>query len=162
MDQHQRRGLNSPIGELDVEAGRIDGDELPKVEVDVLIPAAVEGMIHENNVDDINARMIVEGANLPTTCGAHERLKERGIPTDPDILANAGGVTASYLEWVQNQQGLRWRRERVLETSEDLLADACETVRACAESEDLSYRDAAYFIAAERVKEAIELRGFNG
>ncbi len=162
MDQHQRRGLNSPIGELDVEAERIDGDELPKVEVDVLIPAAVEGMIHENNVDDINARMIVEGANLPTTCGADERLKERGIPTVPDILANAGGVTVSYLEWVQNQQGLRWSRERVLETLEELLADAWETVRGCAENEKLSYRDAAYFIAAERVKEAIELRGFYG
>jgi len=104
--------------------------------------------------------MIVEGANLPTTWEGAEVFAERGIPVIPDILANAGGVTASYLEWVQNRQRYRWPEERVDKKLESILKAAWREVRDRAQKEDVTYRQASYLIAVERVGRATELRGF--
>ncbi len=149
-----------PVIELDGDAEVISNDELLRLEVDILIPAALDGVIDESNADELRAKMIVEGANLPTTSEADARLRERGIPIIPDLLANAGGVTVSYLEWVQNRQRYRWEAQRVNEELETRLRRAWDTVRQRSRRENISYRLAAYLIGVERVKQATELRGF--
>ena len=128
--------------------------------VDILIPAAVAGTIDENNVDDVQAKLIVEAANLPITCDADDALNERGIPTIPDILANAGGVKVSYLEWVQNHDRYRWEEDRVNDKLRDRMHRAWEDVCEHKKREGLTYRMAAYLIALRRVSHAIDLRGF--
>lgn len=153
-------GKSASVTELDVKGESISNEELLTLDVDILIPAAVEGVLHENNVDQVKARLIVEGANLPTTCGAAEVFKDRGIPVVPDILANAGGVSVSYFEWAQNLQRYRWERETVDQRLERTLKKAWEKVRKRAAEDNLSYREAAFVIATKRVKRAIELRGF--
>ncbi|ABA58514.1 Glu/Leu/Phe/Val family dehydrogenase [Nitrosococcus oceani] len=146
--------------ELARKGEAISNEELLTLEVDLLIPAAVGGVLHENNADQVKARLIVEGGNLPTTCEAAEIFRDRGIPVAPDILANAGGVTVSYFEWAQNLQRYRWERETVHQRLEKTLKKAWDNVRKKAEEDSLSYREAAYVIATGRVKHAIELRGF--
>ena len=94
-------------------AEAIDSDELLEIECDVFIPAALGGMIHERNADRLNCRMVIEGANSPTTPKADEILEEKGVYVIPDVMANAGGVVVSYFEWVQNQQHLRWDEREV-------------------------------------------------
>lgn len=155
-----RPGNRTPVPEIDCAAERISNEELLKLDVDILIPAAIEEVITEDNVDQVGARLIVEAANMPLTTAAVEALANRGIPVIPDILANAGGVTVSYLEWVQNRQRYRWKEEKVNKELEATLRAAWENVCHRAEKEDVGYRMAAYIIATERVKEAIQLRGF--
>ncbi len=158
--EEENRGGYVSLQELDVEGEPITNAQLLTLDVDVLVPAAIEGVLHAGNADDVAAGLVVEAANLPTDCEAAATLDERGIPVVPDILANAGGVTVSYLEWVQNRERYRWAEERVNEELESFLRRAWEQVRDTAREEGVSYRLAAYRIAAERVMEATRLRGF--
>jgi len=142
------------------DARPITNEELLALKCDVLIPAALDGVIHKDNVDHIGASLIVEAANSPLTYEAHCKLMEQGIPVVPDILANAGGVTVSYFEWVQNIQGYRWEAERVDAELERNMIRAAQTVFDTAEREKVDYRTAAYMIAVDRVAKAMELVGF--
>lgn len=144
----------------EVHGDVITNDELLALDVDVLIPAAVDGVIHAGNVGSIRARRIVEAANLPITCDADRDLTERGVVIVPGVLANAGGVVVSYLEWIQNRQRYRWSDERVDSELERILERAWRSVRQRVAARGVSHRLAAYSIAVERVTEAIELRGF--
>ena len=128
--------------------------------MDILIPAAVGGVITEENVDQIQAKVIVEGANGPVYPIADRILSDRGILVLPDILANAGGVTVSYFEWVQNRQHYRWTLDRVRQELEHTLSDAFEKVWQTSNQHDVSLRTAAYMIAINRVQRAGELAGF--
>ena len=148
------------VADLDVEGDRIENPALLAADVDILIPAAIGGVIHEENADRVRAKLIVEGANQPITFEADRALADRGVAVVPDILANAGGVTVSYLEWVQNWNHYRWSADRVDRELEEKLRTAWDTVAGRSEEEDLPFRDAAYLVAVERVQRAIELRGF--
>lgn len=128
-------------------------------DVDVLIPAALGGVINEDNVDKISAKAIIEGANGPTTPNADQILYEKGVTILPDILANAGGVTVSYFEWVQNRQHYRWTLDRVRQELDRTLSDAFENVWQTASENDVSLRTAAYMIGITRVRRATELAG---
>ncbi len=158
--QMNLEGSIDTVTESDVAHEPISNEELLALDVDVLIPAALEGAIHGDNVDDVSADLVVEAANLPTTCDADRALAEKGVPLVPDILANAGGVTVSYLEWVQNRQRYQWREERVNQELRDFMRVAWEEVSGRAEEEGVTYRRAAYTTAVERVRAATRLRGF--
>ncbi|TAJ97516.1 glutamate dehydrogenase [bacterium] len=138
----------------------ISNEELLALECGVLIPAALDGVIHKDNAGRVKASMIVEAANSPLTYEADQNLLERGIPVVPDILANAGGVTVSYFEWVQNIQGYGWEEERVHSELERIMLRAAQAVVDTAEREKVDYRTAAYMIAVDRVAKAMELIGF--
>lgn len=156
----QQKQEHGSLKDLQGDFESISNAELLELEVDVLIPAAVGGVIDQDNVDKIKASLIVEAANMPVTCDADSRLHEAGIAVIPDILANAGGVTASYLEWVQNRQRYQWSAAAINEELEKRLAAAWDTVEKRATEERLNYRQAAYVIAVERIVKAIDLRGF--
>jgi glutamate dehydrogenase (NAD(P)+) len=138
----------------------VDGEELLELDVDVLIPAALGGVIHHGNADRVRARIIVEGANHPVTPVADRILHDRGVEVIPDILANAGGVTVSYFEWTQNIQQLRWDEERVNAELREKLERAYAEVRERADATGCSMRQAAYAIGVERVARASQLRGY--
>jgi glutamate dehydrogenase (NAD(P)+) len=127
--------------------------------VDVLIPAALEDQIHKNNADKIKAKVIVEGANGPVTPEGDELLEKRGVSVIPDILANAGGVVVSHLEWVQAMSGLYWEEERVNDELERKMVKAFNEVWECAKQRDISLRCAAYIVAIERIAEVYWYRG---
>lgn len=148
------------VREIDVEGDDICGDDLLCLDVDILIPAAVGGVIHRDNADRVQAKMVVEAANLPVTCDGDAILRERGLSVVPDILANAGGVTASYLEWVQNRQRYQWTEKRVNRELRNRLQRAWKDVQSRALRQRVGYRSAAYQIAVERTIRAIRLRGF--
>ncbi|GAA1965274.1 Glu/Leu/Phe/Val family dehydrogenase [Agromyces allii] len=137
----------------------IDGAQLLTLDVDLLVPAAVEGVLHESNAGDVRARVIVEGANGPTTPAADAILRERGILVVPDILANAGGVIVSYFEWVQANQAYWWRADEVESRLEERMLNAWQHVLGYAETRGLSLRTAATALAVERVADAHRLRG---
>jgi glutamate dehydrogenase (NAD(P)+) len=128
-------------------------------DVDLLIPAALGGVITPENVDQIHASVIVEAANGPVLPDADKILQERGVTTLPDILANAGGVTVSYFEWVQNRQHYRWSLDRVRQELDHMLNEAFEHVWQSAQEHDVSLRTAAYIIGITRVRRATELAG---
>jgi glutamate dehydrogenase (NAD(P)+) len=142
------------------EAEEIGGDDLLELDVDVLIPAALGGVIHHGNADRIRARYVVEGANHPVTPVADRILAERGVAVIPDILANAGGVTVSYFEWTQNIQQRRWSEEKVNRELRQHLEEAYRQVHDRAQSTGGTLRQAAYALAVERVAEAARLRGY--
>ena len=129
------------------------------VDCNVLIPAAVESAINAENVDSVQAKLIVEGANLPVTPEADERLNARGVLVVPDILANAGGVTVSYFEWSQNFQQFRWTEALVNERLEEIMLKAYRAVRNRAAHYDVTLRNGAFVVAIERVVKAEKLRG---
>jgi glutamate dehydrogenase (NAD(P)+) len=133
--------------------------ELLELDVDVLIPAAIGNVLTADNANDVKARMIVEGANGPTTTAADQIFEEREIPVIPDILANAGGVTVSYFEWLQDINRRSWPLERVHEELEAEMLKAWEAVRAEVDARGVTWRDAAYVVALSRVAEAKETRG---
>ncbi|MCH8901794.1 MAG: glutamate dehydrogenase, partial [Chloroflexi bacterium] len=126
----------------------------------VLIPAAAGDAVTEANCDDVRAEIIIEGANHPLVAKADAALNERGVLIVPDILANAGGVIVSYFEWTQNIQRFAWDEERVQHELERALLRAYRTVREVSREKEMTMRQAAYFIAVERVAQAIRLRGF--
>ena len=140
-------------------ADALAGGELLELEVDLLIPAAVEGVIHEENAGRVKARVIVEGANGPTTPSADAILNARGCIVVPDILANAGGVIVSYFEWVQANQAYWWREDEVESRLKERMIDAWNRVHDYAKERDLSLRGAATTLAVQRVVEAHVIRG---
>lgn len=140
-------------------ADPIEGDEILYLDVDVLIPAAKEDVITMKNADKIKAKLIVEGANGPTSAKADKAINEKGIFVAPDILANAGGVTVSYFEWVQNRLGYKWTGERVNRRSDRIMKDAFETVYRTAEKYGVSSRIAAYIVAIDKVAQTYRFRG---
>ncbi len=136
-----------------------DPDELLTRDCEILIPAAMENVITSRNADRIKARIVAEGANGPTTAVADDILAEKRIFVIPDILANAGGVTASYFEWVQDRQGYFWKEEVVNEQMEAILAESFEDVVRYGEAHAVNNRIAAYMLAIDRVAFAIKQRG---
>ncbi|WP_231188695.1 glutamate dehydrogenase GdhB [Haladaptatus sp. DYF46] len=137
----------------------LSNEELLALDVDVLIPAAIGNVITEANANDIQAGIIVEGANGPTTSGADAILTEREIPVVPDILANAGGVTVSYFEWLQDINRRAWSLEKVNKELEHEMQTAWNEVRHEVDSRDVTWRDAAYIVALSRIAEAHQTRG---
>lgn len=148
-------------GTIDEFAGAemTERDAVLGLAVDVLIPAAVGEVIHAGNHQIVQARIIVEGANHPVTPYADAALAERGVTVVPDIVANAGGVTVSYFEWVQNLQQFAWPLDDIEDRLARLLVRAYDDVRAMADEASCTLRDAAYVIAVSRVAEASALRG---
>ena len=138
---------------------RIEGDELLTLPVDILIPAAMEDVITIENAEHIQARMIVEGANGPTSARADDVIHSKGTLVVPDILANAGGVTVSYFEWVQNRLGYKWTRDRVNRRSDRIMKDAFERVYQAAIKYGVSMRIAAYIVAIDKVANTYKYRG---
>ena len=134
-------------------------EELLVSECEILIPAATENVITSRNAGEIKARIVVEGANGPTTAVADEILAEKRIFVVPDILANAGGVTASYFEWVQDRQGYFWKEAIVNEQLETILRDSFDDVVRYAEAHNVNNRIAAYMLAIDRVAFTIKQRG---
>ena len=140
-------------------AEKIDPAELLLLEVDVLVPAAVEDVITEINADKINARLIVEGANGPTSAQADAIINAKGIMAVPDILANAGGVTVSYFEWVQNRLGYKWTGERVNRRSDRIMKEAFNRVHEASIQYNVPLRIAAYIVAIDKVAKTYKFRG---
>jgi len=135
------------------------GPDIFKVPAEILIPAALEGQITAENAAAIPAKLIVEGANGPTTPEAHKILHQRGVFVVPDILANAGGVTVSYFEWVQNRHGYFWSEKEVNERLENKMVDAFDQVFTTAQKYNVDMRAAAYIVAINRVATVTKLRG---
>lgn len=142
------------------DADDVTNDELLEVECDILIPAAIHGVIHTGNADKLKTKLLVEAANGPTTPAADKVLADRRITVLPDILANTGGVTVSYFEWVQNIQQFRWELEQVNEELNKRMTRATDQVFARAEANNISLRDAAFDIGVDRVRNAAEVRGY--
>jgi len=141
------------------EESEITNEELLELDCDILVPAAIENQITEKNASRIKAKVIVEGANGPTTPEADEILNDRGIFVVPDILANAGGVTVSYFEWVQNLQELIWSEEEVLDRLTRIMQKGFKEILEISVSKKIPMRTAALVLAIGRVAEATRLRG---
>jgi len=137
----------------------LNGDDILGLDVDVLVPAATEDVITSQNVNSIKAKLIVEGANGPTSAKADTVIAEKGIMVAPDILANAGGVTVSYFEWVQNRLGYKWTGERVNRRSDRIMKDAFDNVYRTSQEYDVSMRIAAYIVAIDKVAKTYKFRG---
>lgn len=137
----------------------ISNEDLLTLDCDILVPAALHCVLTKKNADKVRARVITEGANLPTTPEADEILQRRGIQVLPDILTNAGGVTVSYFEWAQNLQQIFWDEDRVNAEMQKILLRAYRQVADRAAKEKISFRSAAYTIAVDRVARAERLRG---
>jgi len=137
----------------------IGNQEILEQDCDVLLPAAVESVINSKNADRIRARILTEGANSPTTAPADDILFERGVFVIPDILANAGGVTVSYFEWVQDRQGYFWPEGMVNERLKHMMVSAFNDVVHYGETHSVNNRIAAYMLAIDRVAFTVKLRG---
>lgn len=155
MEHRQKTG--SINGFEDAEA--IDREEAMFLECDVLMPAAKENVVHSRNASKINAKIMTEGANGPTTAVADKILAEKGVFVIPDILANAGGVTVSYFEWVQDRQGYFWNEQLVNGRLEEIMVNSFKDVVDYADRHQVDNRTAAYMLALDRVAFAIKLRG---
>jgi glutamate dehydrogenase (NAD(P)+) len=140
-------------------AERVTNEELLALDCDVLVPAALENVITSHNAAAIKARIICEGANGPTSAGADRILDEKGVFVIPDILANAGGVTVSYFEWVQDRGGYFWDEETVNQRLERIMVRSFEDVTGMADRHSINLRIAAYMVAIERVAAVHRLRG---
>ena len=166
---YRASGLDPTIVETHIAAGgwmpelpdadRITNRELLELPVDILVPAAIEGQLTAENVSRVKAAIVVEGANGPTTMAADAEFADRGIIVIPDILANAGGVTVSYFEWVQDLQQFFWTEAEINDRLARQMRDALDTVVATAEQRGVTLRQAAHVLAISRVAEAVRLRG---
>jgi glutamate dehydrogenase (NAD(P)+) len=161
--------IDEAVAYKNAHKGRLDGftgatlmdnaDDLLTSDVDVLVPAAVEDVITEHNAHAIKAKLIVEGANGPTSASADPIINEKGIMVVPDILANSGGVTVSYFEWVQNRQGFKWTEEMVTERADRIMSDAFEKVYQTSQKYNIPMRIAAYVVAIDKVAQTYRFRG---
>ncbi|SFA89894.1 Glu/Leu/Phe/Val family dehydrogenase [Algoriphagus aquimarinus] len=168
---YNEKGINivEAIEYRDANGGNLEGfkggdkmenaADLLTLDVDVLVPAAVEDVITIHNVNDIKAKLIVEGANGPTSAKADAIINEKGIMAVPDILANAGGVTVSYFEWVQNRLGYKWTADRVNRRSDRIMKDAFDMVYQTSLKYDVPMRIAAYIVAIDKVAKTYTYRG---
>jgi glutamate dehydrogenase (NAD(P)+) len=138
----------------------IDADDLVAVPCDVFIPAALGGMIHEHNADRMECKMLVEGANSPTTPAADRILQDKGVYIIPDVMANAGGVVVSYFEWVQNLQHFRWDEREVNDKLGTIMRRSYREVSGRAKEERVDLREASYLVGIERVVDAARTRGY--
>ncbi|QIL76392.1 MULTISPECIES: Glu/Leu/Phe/Val family dehydrogenase [Hymenobacter] len=152
---------NAHNGRLEGYTGAtaMDPDDLLISAVDVLVPAAVEDVITEHNAERIQAKLIVEGANGPTSASADDIINRKGIMVVPDILANSGGVTVSYFEWVQNRLGYKWSEGMVIERAARIMNDAFEKVYATSQKYKVPMRIAAYVVAIDKVAQTYKFRG---
>ena len=141
------------------KADAITNDQLFSLPCDVLLPAALENVITSKNAKDIQARIICEGANGPTTANADRILEEKGVFVIPDILANAGGVTVSYFEWVQDRGGYFWEEDVVNQRLERIMVRSFDEVAAMASKHSVSMRVASYMLSIDRVATVHRLRG---
>ncbi|MGI8727297.1 MAG: Glu/Leu/Phe/Val family dehydrogenase [Solirubrobacterales bacterium] len=155
----QYKRLAGPLKEADTEAEVLDSDELLGMDVDLLCPAALEGAISSDNVDEVKAGVVLEVANGPVMPDADGELAERGVVVIPDILANAGGVTVSYFEWVQNRGGFYWSEEEVSNGLKARMDREADAVAERAAARDTTLRTAAYAHSLERIGAAISARG---
>jgi glutamate dehydrogenase (NAD(P)+) len=168
IDPHFLLTITDQYGEIDKEAAikagyKVeDGEAWITKEADVLMPGALSGQINADNVGKISKRLkiVAEGANGPTTPEADEYFKKNGIFDIPDFLCNAGGVTCSYFESVQNDMNFYWTKEEVLQKLDTKMTSAFQAVLEMSENEKVYMRDAAYMVAIGRVVEAMELRGW--
>jgi glutamate dehydrogenase (NAD(P)+) len=158
LAEHVRDG--GVVADFDSSAEQIDPDDLVAIDCDVFIPAALGGMIHKENAGRMKCRMMVEGANSPTTPKADEILNDKGVLIVPDVLANAGGVIVSYFEWVQNLQHFRWSEAEVNEKLGEIMRRAFREVADRARENGTPMRPAAYELGIERVVEAASTRGY--
>ena len=138
----------------------ITNDELLELDCDILVPAAIENQITDKNAHNIRASIVVEAANGPTTLDATKILTERGILLVPDVLASSGGVTVSYFEWVQNNQGYYWTEEEVEEKLERILVNSFNNVYETAQTRKVDMRLAAYMVGVRKMAEACRFRGW--
>ncbi len=152
---------NAHNGTLDGFAGaeKISNEQLLSLPVDVLVPAAKEDVITAENAHTIQAKMIIEGANGPTSASADDIINSKGVLVVPDILANAGGVTVSYFEWVQNRIGYKWTLDRVNRRSDRIMKDAFDRVYDTSIKYSVSMRLAAYIVAIDKVASTYKFRG---
>ncbi len=156
MASHPKRlleGYTAPGVEI------VTNEELLECDVDVLIPAALEHQIRGDNAARIRARFIVEGANGPTTREADEILNDRGVVVVPDILANAGGVAVSYLEWVQDLQNFFWNEDEVNRQLQAIMIQSFRAVWDFSQAHDVPMRLGAYMVAVDKVADALQARG---
>lgn len=140
-------------------AEKISNEQLLTLPVDLLVPAATEDVINSSNAPNIKAKLIVEGANGPTSSKADNIINEKGITVVPDILANAGGVTVSYFEWVQNRLGYKWTADRVNRRSDRIMKDAFNNVFKTSQEYKVPMRIAAYMVAIDKVAKTYKFRG---
>lgn len=153
-------GSGRLVVDAEGSADKVTNEELLECDCDVLVPAALGDAIHGDNAGRIRARVVVEGANHPTTPEADKILTDRGVRVIPDILANAGGVTGSYFEWAMNIQQFRWKEERFNAELRDVLCRAFDDTAVFAERHECTLRKAAFAIGIERVARAARLRGY--
>lgn len=157
--QDLRQPLSSWISKLGKDVETISNDELLLLDVDVLAPCAIENVITTDNAGKIKAKLIVEGANGPVAADADAVLEDKKIMVIPDIVANAGGVTVSYFEWVQNRRGHYYTEEEVNDRADRIIKEAFDTVYAMSKDKKVGMRLAAYLVAVNRVAEATRLKG---
>lgn len=154
-----KKGVDSLAQTVGDSCKHITGAELLELEVDVLVPAALENQITEKNATNIKAHIVLELANGPTTADGEAVLVKNGIEVIPDILANGGGVVGSYFEWVQNLQRFYWEEEEVLARIDKIMAEAFYAVMKTKEEFNCTWREAAFVRAIDRVAEVMRLRG---
>jgi glutamate dehydrogenase (NAD(P)+) len=157
MIRAMRQGLDTVAGYPGSD--NISNEELIELDVDVLVPAALEGVIHDGNADRVKARFVVEGANGPTTPDADKVLESKNVVVVPDVLANSGGVAVSYFEWVQDLQAYWWSEDEVNDRLRDIMNRTYDEVSQLAQEENVSLRTAAQMIGVGRVAEAHRTRG---
>jgi len=150
---------HKPLPEFPDGGAKMDATEILFQPAEIVIPAAVENQITSENAHRLQTRILCEGANGPCTAMADEIVDRKGIFVIPDILANAGGVTVSYFEWVQDRQGLFWREKEVNERLQDVMEHSFDEVVRYASTHDVDNRIAAYMLAIERVAFVLKLRG---